>query len=250
MKFCSILFFLGIILLPAFGQDSMPVNRLGLTVEYGIGSAAIVDEYISDGRYTGNLPYLGIWYNRLARDQGFRLGLTFQQDTDLENHSIQAELSRINLIYDQLFKVKKFNIAKKPAFWTLGPSFEYFEYELINQFSSTHKGFSEFIMVTLSFNTAVEWDFTKRFTASVFLRTNVIGTSFKTHDEQQYPDENTRLQTLFTANNLNMDLGLRYRLMPRISLGLKGKAQYTRSTGWNPSQMFVNSLLLYTIIHF
>jgi hypothetical protein len=233
-----------------FSQDSLPANRLGLMVEYGIGSVAIVDEYLSNERYSGKLPYLGIWYNRLARDQGFRLGFTFQQDTELENYSIQAELSRINLIYDQLFKVKKFNIAKKPAFWTLGPSFEYFEYELINQFSSTHKGFSEYIMVTLSFNTAVEWDFAKRFTASVFLRTNVIGTSHKTHDEQQYPDVNTRLQTLFTANNLNTHLGLRVRLIPRISLGIKGKAQYTRSTGWDSSEMFVNSLLLYTIIHF
>lgn len=250
MKTTILIIFFSVVLSSLFGQDTLPINRMGLTVEYGIGSVAIVDEYISDERYTGNLPYLGIWYNRLARDQGFRLGFTFQQDNGLENYSIRAELSRINLIYDQLFKIKKFNIAKKPAFWTIGPSFEYFEYELINQFSSTYKGFSEYIMVILGFNTAVEWDITKRFTASVFLRTNVIGTSYKTHDEQNYPDVNTRLQTLFTANNLNVDLGLRYRVIPRISLGLKGKAQYTRSTRWDPSQMFVNSLLLHTIIHF
>jgi hypothetical protein len=60
MKITIILILFSIFLSSIYGQDTLPVNRLGFYVEYGIGSAAIVDEYISDGRYTGNLPYLGI----------------------------------------------------------------------------------------------------------------------------------------------------------------------------------------------
>ena len=52
-------------------EKSLPVNALGLMVEYGIGRVAIQDEFISAERYTGTLPYIGIWYGRLEEKKGF-----------------------------------------------------------------------------------------------------------------------------------------------------------------------------------
>lgn len=234
----------------SMAQESKPVNRQGLLVEYGMGSSAVVDRYISSERYTGTLPYIGFWYGRMNGKKGFQVGLTNQVGDDFENHAIRAEFSRVSLNFDQYFRLKEFRIFSKPASWYLGPSVEYFESEIISRFTSNHKGFSELIMASMGINTLLEWDFTSNFTASAFLRSNIIGVNYKTHDETHYPNRESTLQTLFVANNLNADLYLRYRLLKRLSLGIKAKGQYTRTTGWDDASSFTNSLLVFTIIHF
>lgn len=236
--------------LPVSSQESIPLNRLGLNVEYGISGVALKDQYISKERYTGSLQTIGIWYGRLTDRRGWQLGMTNQQGSDLKNHAIRAEFERVSLNFDQFFQMKTFNLLAKPASWYFGPSVEYFEYELINRFSSIHKAYSELIMVSMGINAMLEWELTGKLTLSAFVRGNVIGVNAKTHDEQRHTDQNSILQTFIKANNLNGDLFIRYRVIKRISLGLKGKAQYTRSTGWEESQNFVNSILLFAIVHF
>ena len=236
--------------MPVISQESFPLNRLGLNVEYGIGRVALNDEYISAERYTGSLQYIGVWYGRLIDRKGWQLGITNQDGSDLTNHAIRAEFSRVSLNFDQFFQMKAFNLLAKPASWYFGPSVEYFEYELINQFSSNHKVFSELIMVSMGINAMLEWELSNKLTLSAFVRSNVIGVNAKTHDERRHKDQNSILQTLVKANNLNGDLVVRYRMIKRISIGLKGKAQYTRSTGWEQSQNFVNSVILFAIVHF
>lgn len=231
-------------------EEERPVNRLGLIVEYGLGGVALKDQYISKERYTGTIPFLGVYYGRLDERKGYQLGFTFQKDNELENFAIRAEYMRASLNFDQFFTVKSFLMAGKEAAWHIGPSVEYFEYELTNRFSSNHKAWSELIMASVGINTLLDWQFGKKFTASAFLRSNVIGMSYKTHDERKFPDKNSILQTLVTANNLDAELAVRYKIVKRISLGLKGRAQYTRSTGWDDSNCFVNSLTAFTIIHF
>ena len=221
-------------------DDTFPLNRLGLTVEYGMGGCAIVDDYISHERYTGTLPYAGIWYNRLHDGRGFRLGITHQEDNDLENYAIRASFMRTAVNFDQIFLMKDFTLFNSPAAWYFGHSVEYFEYELINRFSSSHKVMSELIMVSMGINTSLEVEFTRRLTAGFFLRSNILGVNHKTHDELKYADKMTVLQTLISANNLNADLYARYRVLRRVSLGLAGKAQYTRSSGWDRSVTFTN----------
>ena len=236
--------------LPLFSQESRPLNRLGLNVEYGIGGVALNDQYISKERYTGSLQFIGIWYGRLIERRGWQLGISNQNDSDLENHAIRAEFSRVSVNFDQFFQMKTFNLLAKPASWYFGPSVEYFEYELINRFSSSHKVFTELIMVSMGINAMLDWELTNKLTLSAFVRSNVIGVNAKTHDERRHRDQNSILQTFIKANNLNGDLFVRYRIIKRISVGLKGKAQYTRSTGWEESQNFVNSILLFAIVHF
>ncbi len=240
-----------ILSMPLKAQDNTyPLNRLGLTVEYGVGGCAVVDQYMSKERYSGNQSYIGVWYNRLHNGRGFRLGITQQEGSDLENYAIRASFTRAALNFDQVFLMKEFTLFGQPAGWYLGPSVEYFEYELIHRFTSSHKMMSELIMVSLGFNTFLEWDFTNRFTAGFLMRSNVLGVNHKTHDELRYPDKMSTLQTFFSANNILADLNIRYRVFKRLSLGFSGKAQYTRSTGWDESQSFTNSVLAFVIVHF
>ena len=251
MKSFFSLCFMALLALPLSAQeDTFPLNRLGLTVEYGMGGCAIVDDYLSHERYTGTLPYIGVWYNRLHDGRGFRLGITHQEDDDLENYAIRASFMRTAVNFDQIFMMKDFTLFGSPAAWYFGPSVEYFEYELINRFSSSHKVMSELIMVSMGINTSLDVELTRRLTVGFFLRGNVLGVNYKTHDELKYADKNSKLQTLISANNLNADLQARYRILKRVSLGLTGKAQYTRSSGWDRSVSFVNSIIAFAIIHF
>jgi hypothetical protein len=163
MKTLILLSTLIFITIQAFPQDSKPINLTGLHVEYGIGSIAITDHYVSKERYAGSLPYIGFWYGRLNRTKGFNLGLTYQSGDELKNNNINASLSRVSLNFDQYFLGKEFKLFSKPAFWYIGPSVEYFEYELSNYFTSNHKSFSELNMATLGFNSLLDWQISNRF---------------------------------------------------------------------------------------
>ncbi len=232
-----------------YSQENKTRNPLGLTIEYGIGSSAIMDKYISQERYTGTLPYISVWYGRVHEKSAYQVGLTFQQDPDFKNHAITAELNRVSLNYDLFYKVKEMNVFDKPATLYIGPSMEYFEYELFNHFASNHWTFSEFIMVSLGMNFTLDYHITDRFSTKFFLRTNVLGSTFKTHDDRKYKDKNNQFMTFFSANNINVDVMAKYKILKFLSTGFKLKGQYTRSTGWDDSQTFTNSALLCVIIH-
>lgn len=246
--FLTLLF--GILFLSGSTQEEKKINRTGLIVEFGMGSTAIVDEYISNERYSGSLPYIGIWYGRQNTSKGFLLGFSNQESDQLMNNSIRANFDRVSINFDQYFSLKGFKLAGKEANWYLGPSVEYFEYELANQFTSTHKSYSELVMLSMGINSLLDWQFANKFSASLFVRSNVIGVNYKDHDESKYPDQDSKFQTLITANNINADLYLQYHPLKRLSVGIKGKAQYTRSTGWDESESFANSLILFVTIHF
>nr|NQU94476.1 hypothetical protein [Bacteroidota bacterium] len=154
------------------------------------------------------------------------------------------------LNYDLFYNLLEFELLSSPTTWYLGPSLEYFEQEIASRFSSNHQAFSELIMVSAGLNTRIITDISKKFSISFFLRTNLIGVSDKTHDERKFKDHDTKLQTLFIANNINSDLAVNYKALKWLSLGLKAKAQYTRSTGWDKSVSFTNSGLFYTTVHF
>ncbi len=232
-----------------FAQKEKFKNPLGLTIEYGIGSTAIVDEYISQERYTGSMPFIGFWYGRVHEKSAYQLGLTFQQGENYKNYATTADFTRVSLNYDLFYSVKKFTLFTKSAVFSLGPSAEYFEYEFNTNFVGNYSAFSELIMVSLGMNLGVDYYISERFTTNLFLRTNILGVSAKTHDSRRFEDMDTKFLSLFTTNNINFDLSGKYKLLKFLSAGLKLKGQYTRSSSWDPSMTFTNSVLLFVTFH-
>jgi hypothetical protein len=232
-----------------FAQKERFKNPLGLSVEYGFGSTAIVDEFISKERYSGNLPYIGFWYGRQHEKSAYQVGLTYQKNESLKNYTITAGFSRVSLNYDLWYPVKHFQIFNQPSVFSLGPSIEYFEYEFSSNFISNHRSFSELIMASLGMNFLLDYQLSDKFSAGLFLRTNILGVSAKTHDNDRYEDMDTMFLGLIVANNLNADLLVKYRIWKFLSAGLKYKAQYTRSTSWDPSKNFTNTLAPFLTFH-
>nr|NQU92710.1 hypothetical protein [Bacteroidota bacterium] len=56
-RFVTLLFLL-ITATLIFSQEGHIRNPLGLTIEYGIGTSAFTDAFISQERYSGTMPYL------------------------------------------------------------------------------------------------------------------------------------------------------------------------------------------------
>ncbi|MCD4698422.1 MAG: hypothetical protein K8S16_19525 [Bacteroidales bacterium] len=249
MKKFFVLIFVLISVNNLYSQENKTRNPLGITIEYGIGPSAIVDNYISQERYTGTLPYIGIWYGRFHEKSAYQLGLSFQRDSDFKNHAITADFSRVSLNYDLFYSVREMNIFNKPATLYLGPSAEYFEYELYNTFASKYKTFSELIMVSMGMNCSLHYKLSDRFSTNFFLRTNILGATFKTHDDRKYNDENAKFQSLFSANNITGDILVKYKILKFLSAGVKFKGQLTKSTGWDESRTFTNSVLLSVTFH-
>lgn len=232
-----------------YAQKERIKNSLGLTIEYGIGSTAIVDEYISQERYTGSMPIIGFWYGRVHEKSAYQVGIIFQQGDKYENYATNADFTRVSLNYDLFYSVKEFSLFHKPVTFLLGPSVEYFEYEFNSNFVGNYSSFSELIMASLGMNFALDYIISERFSTNLFLRTNILGVSAKTHDSRRYEDMDTKFLGLFSANNINGDLSAKYKLLKFLSAGLKFKGQYTRSISWDHSKTFTNSVLLFITFH-
>lgn len=232
-----------------FAQKEKFNNPYGIIIEAGIGNTAIVDEFISQERYSGSLPYIGFWYSRQHEKSAYQVGLTYQNSESLENYNVRAVFSRVSLNYDLFYPVKHFKMFHKPAVFSLGPSIEYFEYEFSSNFTSSHRCFSELIMASLGMNFLLDYQISRKFSAGLFLRTNILGVSAKTHDNNKFEDMDTIFLGLIAANNINADLLVNYRIWNFISAGIKFKAQYTRSTSWDPSKNFTNSIIPFITIH-
>ena len=64
-----------------FGQDSVNQKSIypeGITLEYGIGSYAVTDDYISTEKYSGSMPYYRILWTKPHDDYVYHLGLDYQ----------------------------------------------------------------------------------------------------------------------------------------------------------------------------
>jgi hypothetical protein len=133
--------------------------------------------------------------------------------------------------------------------FSLGPSVEYFEYEFNTNFVGNYSCFSELIMASLGMNFLLDYKISERFSSFVFLRSNILGVSAKTHDSRRFEEMGTQFLGLFNTNNINIDLAAKYKMVRFLSTGLKLKGQYTRSSSWDASQTFTNSVLLFATIH-
>jgi len=114
-----------------FGQDSL-IQKLifpeGITIEYGIGSYAVTDEYISKEKYSGSLPYYSIgWANQHA-DYVYHLRSDFRNSSEIKNNNVSTDIYQFTLNQGFSYALPKFTIFNKDAYLYLGPSTELFFY--------------------------------------------------------------------------------------------------------------------------
>ncbi len=222
------------------GQDTLNYKTVfpsGISIGYGIGSYSVKDEYISKEKYSGTLPYLNVEWVRFHNKNGYRLEFEYRNSTNITNNNISAEAKQFVFNQDFIYPVGNFSLFSKNVYAYLGPSVQFFYYDLRYNFVNpgtfiTPKTFG--IIGSLGINTEFIYQVNTKLRIEGFLRSNLLSLSGKEFDAEIYYDESApRLLTVFTATKFDFDLSIRYYLIDKISVCLGYKFDLSRINKWD-----------------
>jgi hypothetical protein len=220
----------------------------GIFLGYGQGAYAVKDEYISQEKYSGTIPYYTVEWIRFKNKNGYRLAYEYWNSTNISNNNISANAQQFNFNQDFFYPVGNFSLFSKDVYAYLGPSAQLFYYEIYYRFvtpgtfiSPTTYG----LLGSLGINTEFICHLGNKLKVECFLRSNLVSITHKKIDKDVYAnDPSPALLTLFTANRFDFDLSLRYYLLNRISLALGYKFDLSRINKWDPYIAASNNIIV------
>jgi len=113
----------------SFGQDTINYHNLypgGISIEYGIGSYSVKDEYISKEKYSGILPYYSLGWVREHNKYIYQLKMEYRNSDEIKNYNVSTNITQFTLSQGFLYPLKKGELFNKDLNLWLGPSTELF----------------------------------------------------------------------------------------------------------------------------
>jgi len=210
----------------------------GIFVGYGLGPYSVKDEYISKEKYSGTLPCFNVEWVRFQNKKGYRLEFEYRSSSNISNNNISAKVGQFTFNQDFIYHIGNFSIFSRSISAYLGPSVQFFYYDINYNFASpgtfiSPKTFG--LMGSLGINTQYIYQIYDKLIVESFLRLNLISFSIKDNDEQKYGDESSpTLVSVLTATKLEFALSVRYYLLDNVSISLGYKFDFSRINKWDP----------------
>lgn len=236
-------FFLAVLLLmftgSLLGQDSSNYQSIfpgGITVEYGIGSYAVTDEYISKEKYSGSIPYYSITWANQHSDYVYRLKIDFANSSEIKNNNVSADIYQFTLNQGFSYALPKFTLFDNEAYLYLGPSTELFFY--FNEQNIAVSGFdyaqSFALLISGGINSQLFYKLWNDFYIEGTFDFNILSFGFRMVDMEENDESPAKILTLISANNVVFTLGPRYYLLDNLSIKAAYLFHLTRIDSWEP----------------
>lgn len=234
-------------------QDSINQNSIfpeGISLEYGISSYAVTDEYISHEKYSGSLPYYSITWANQHSDYVYHLKIDFGNSNEIKNYNVSADIYQFTLNQGFSYALPKFTIFDKDAYLFLGPSTELFFY--YNKQNIAVSGFdyaqSFALLISAGVNSQLFYKLWDDFNIEGTLDFNVLSLGFRMVDMEENDESPAKILTLISANNLVFTLGLRYYLIDNLSVKAAYLFHLTRIDSWEPL-LSASDNIVFTLIY-
>lgn len=220
-------------------QDSLNQKTIfpgGISLEYGFGSYAVTDEYISTEKYSGNLPYYGISWVNTHEDYVYHLNLDFGNSSEIKNNNVSADIYQFSLNQGFSYELSKFTIFDNDVYWFLGPSTELFFYYNKQNIAVSGFDYSQSIALLISggITSQIFYTLSSDFNIEGSLDFNLISLGFRMVDTEETDETPAKLLTLISANNLKFIIGPRYYLFDNLSVKAAYMFHLTRISSWEP----------------
>ena len=223
-----------------FGQQDSVSNGLdfpeGISIEYGIGSYAVTDEYISKEKYSGTMPHYGITWTNQHSNYVYHLKIDFSNSSEVKNYNVSAEVYQFTLNQGFSYALPKFSLFDKDAYLYLGPSTELFFY--FNEQNIAVSGFdyaqSFALLISGGISSQLFYKLWNDFNLEGTLDLNVLSLGFRMVDTEESDESPAKILTLISANNIVFTLGPRYYLFENLSLKAAYLFHFTRIDTWEP----------------
>ena len=220
------------------GQDTINFKTVfpsGISIEYGIGSYSVKDEYISKEKYSGTLPYYSFGWARRHNKYVYRLEMAYRNSNNINNYNVSTDITQFTFTQGFLYPLKKMLLFKKDLYIWLGPSTEFFFYN--NKPNIAVSGFdyaqSFAGLLALGFNADVIYPLKRNFQLESSLSLTVLSLGIRMVDTEEDNQSPGKPLTLFSGLNSSFDLGARYYLFNRLSVKLAYKFELTRISAWD-----------------
>ena len=208
----------------------------GISLEYGIGSFAVTDEYISKEKYSGSLPYYGISWYKPHDSYIYRLSLNYRNSSKINNNNVSADVHQFTLNQGFRYALPKFKLFDKDAYAFLGPSAELYFY--FNKQNIAVSGFdyaqSFAALISGGVTSQLFYKFWNDFDIEANLDFSLLSFAFRMVDEEETDESSVKLLTIISGTNLNFNFGPRYYLFDNLSIKAAYLFHLTRIGSWEP----------------
>jgi hypothetical protein len=106
--------------------DAPMVYPAGLSLEYGMGNYSVKDEYISNEKYSGTLPFLSVGWARQHSKYVYRLRMIYRNAKDISNYNVSTDVYQFTLNQGFLYPLKTAKLFHHDLYAWLGPTTEFF----------------------------------------------------------------------------------------------------------------------------
>lgn len=216
--------------------DNKTLFPEGITFEYGIGSYAVTDEYISKEKYSGSLPYYSVGWSSQHSDYVYHLKLDFRNSDEIKNYNVSADIYQFTLNQGFSYALPQFTIFDKEVFMFLGPASELFLYYNHQNIAVSGFDYAQSIAVLISggISTEIFCKLVDNLNLEGSLNFNILSFGFRMVDEEETDESPVKILTLFAATNLIFDIGPRYYLFNNLSVKAAYLFHLTRISSWEP----------------
>jgi len=206
----------------------------GITVEYGIGSYAVTDEYISREKYSGSLPYYSIGWSSQHSDYVYHLKLDFRNSSEIKNYNVSADIYQFTLNQGFNYALPEFTFLDKEVYTFLGPAAELFFY--YNHQNIAVSGFdyaqSFALLISGGITSELFYKLGDNFNLEASLNFSVLSLGFRMVDEEETDESPVKILSLFSATNLVFKVGPRYYLFNNLSVKASYLLHLTTISSW------------------
>lgn len=218
----------------------------GLSLEYGMGSYAYTDEYISSEKYSGSMPYYRIGFSNRHESYVYQIGIEFRSATDIRNYNVTAEVTEFSLNQGFLYPLPGFFLFSREAYAYIGPSTEIFVYA--NRQNIAVSGFdyaqSYAALLSLGLRSELFCPLSSRFTIESSLNVGVLSLGFRMVDMEETDESPVKPLTIFSAVNGSLRLGIRYYPAAILSVKASYVLAVTRILPWDPLHVASDNLVV------
>lgn len=232
------------------GQPTPPPT--GLSIQFGFGQYAMRDEYISKERYSGMLPYLSADWSRFHNKWGYRLKLEFRHSTEIKNHSISTEILQGAWQQDYMYPVGRAALFGKEVHVYAGPSmgvYFYLNKPNIAAHAALSVDMSQATLLFLGLNSDVVIPMGSKLLVEGSGRVSLLSIGIRSADVLDEGGVAGGLLTVLSGAFATADLGIRYRILGKLSVKAAGMLQFMSISKWNPLLAVSDNLTLTLSYH-
>lgn len=101
----------------------------GIFIQGGFGYLALHDEYISNEKYSGYLPYFEAGWLKSQDSSAVSFSVKFRNSSSMKNNNLSAKVVQGGFNLNYIYPIGTFKLFTHDVFAFLGPSMEIYSYE-------------------------------------------------------------------------------------------------------------------------